>query len=46
MLVALNLILLIIPAGRFLGSDQFLLPRLLLAAERGNPLARLLVRCM
>ncbi len=46
MLVALNLIFLIIPAGRFLGTDQFLLPRLMPAAERGNPLARLLVRLM
>jgi len=46
MLVALNLIFLIIPAGRFLGTDQFLLPRLLPAATRGNPLARLLVRFM
>lgn len=46
MLVALNLIFLIIPAGRFLGTDQFLLPRLLPAATRGNALARLLVRFM
>jgi hypothetical protein len=46
MLVALNLIFLAIPAGRFLGTDQFLLPRLLPAANRGNALARLLVRLM
>lgn len=46
MLFALNLIFLIIPAGRFLGADQFLLPRLAPAAARGNPLARLLVRLM
>jgi len=46
MLVALNLIFLAVPAGRFLGTDQFLLPRLLPAADRGNPLARLLVRLM
>ena len=46
MLVALNLIFLAIPAGRFLGTDQFLLPRLLPAAERGNALARLVVRFM
>ena len=46
MLVALNLIFLAIPAGRFLGTDQFLLPRLLPAASRGNALARLLVRLM
>jgi len=36
----------IIPAGRFLGADQFLLPRLMPAAERGNLLARLLARLM
>lgn len=46
MLVALNLIFLVVPAGRFLGTDQFLLPRLAPAAARGNPLARLLVRLM
>jgi len=46
MLVALNLIFLAIPAGRFLGTDQFLLPRLLPAANRGNLLARLLVHFM
>jgi len=46
MLVALNLIFLVIPAGRFLGADQFLLPRLLPAANRGNALARLVVRFM
>ena len=46
MLFALNLIFLAIPAGRFLGVDQFLLPRLLPAANRGNVLARLLVRLM
>src|SRR6266508_45170 len=46
MLVALNLIFLAIPAGRFLGTDQFLLPRLMPAANRGNALARLLVRLM
>src|SRR5689334_21895458 len=46
MLVALNLTFLAIPAGRFLGTDQFLLPRLVPIAERGNPLARLLVRFM
>jgi hypothetical protein len=46
MLVALNLIFLAIPAGRFLGTDQFLLPLLVPAAARGNPLARLLVRLM
>ena len=46
MLVALNLIFLVIPAGRFLGTDQFLLPRLLPAANRGNALAGLLVRLM
>ena len=46
MLVALNLIFLVIPAGRFLGTDQFLLPRLMPAANRGNALARLLVRLM
>jgi hypothetical protein len=46
MLVALNLIFLAVPAGRFLGADQFLLPRLVPAADRGNPLARLLVRLM
>jgi hypothetical protein len=46
MLVALNLIFLAVPAGRFLGTDQFLLPRLVPIAERGNPLARLLVRFM
>jgi hypothetical protein len=46
MLVALNLIFLAVPAGRFLGTDQFLLPRIAPAAARGNPLARLLVRLM
>ncbi|MEP7188655.1 MAG: hypothetical protein ABI901_05595 [Roseiflexaceae bacterium] len=46
MLVALNLIFLVVPAGRFLGADQFLLPRLLPAANRGNALARLLIRFM
>ena len=46
MLVALNLIFLAVPAGRFLGADQFLLPRLAPAAARGNPLARLLVWLM
>jgi len=46
MLVALNLIFVAVPAGRFLGTDQFLLPRVMPAAERGNPLARLLVRLM
>jgi len=46
MLFALNLIFLVIPAGRFLGADQLVLPRLAPAAERGNPLARLLVRLM
>jgi hypothetical protein len=46
MLVALNLIFLIVPAGRFLGTDHYLLPRLMPAAERGNQLARLLVRFM
>jgi hypothetical protein len=46
MLVALSLIFLFVPAGRFLGVDQFLLPRLEPAASRGNPLARLLVRLM
>jgi hypothetical protein len=46
MLFALNLIFLAVPAGRFLGADQFVLPRLAPAAERGNPLVRLLVRLM
>jgi hypothetical protein len=46
MLFALNLIFLAVPAGRFLGADQFLLPRVAPAAERGNPIARLLVRLM
>ena len=46
MLFALNLMFWIIPAGRFLGADQFVLPRLAPVAERGNPLARLLVRLM
>jgi hypothetical protein len=46
MLFALNLIFLAVPAGRFLGVDQFVLPRLAPAAERGNPLARVLVRLM
>jgi hypothetical protein len=46
MLVALNLIFLAIPAGRFLGTDQFLLPRLMPVADRGNALARLLIRFM
>jgi thiosulfate dehydrogenase (quinone) large subunit len=46
MLVSLNLIFLAVPAGRFLGADQFLLPRLAPAAERGSPIARLLVRLM
>ncbi len=46
MLFALNLIFLAVPAGRFLGTDQFLLPRLAPAAEQGNRLARLLVRLM
>ncbi len=46
MLVALNLICLAVPVGRFLGADQFLLPRLAPTAGRGNPLARLLVRLM
>ena len=46
MLFALNLIFLAIPAGRFLGADQFLLPRLLPAAARGNPFARLLAWLM
>lgn len=41
MLFALNLIFLTIPAGRFLGADQFLLPRLAPAAARGNAVARL-----
>jgi hypothetical protein len=43
MLFGLNLIFLAVPAGRFLGADQFLLPRLAPAAARGNRLARLLV---
>jgi len=42
MLFALNLIFLVVPAGRFLGADQFLLPRLAPAAARGNTLARVL----
>jgi hypothetical protein len=46
MLFALNLIFLAVPAGRFLGADQFLLPRLAPAADRGNSLARLLIRLM
>jgi len=46
MLFALNLIFLAVPAGRFLGADQFLLPRLAPVAARGNPLARLLVWLM
>jgi hypothetical protein len=46
MLFALNLLFVAIPAGRFLGADQFLLPRLAPAADRGSPLARLLVRLM
>ncbi len=46
MLFALNLMFLIIPAGRFLGADQFLLPRLMPASEQGNLLARLLARLM
>ena len=46
MLVSLNLICLAVPAGRFLGTDQFLLPRLARASARGNPIARVLVRLM
>ena len=46
MLFSLNLIFLAVPAGRFLGTDQFLLPLLLPAADRGNLLARVLVRLM
>jgi len=46
MLFALNVIFVVIPAGRFLGADQFLLPRLTPAVERGNLMARLLVRLM
>jgi hypothetical protein len=46
MLFALNLIFLAIPAGRFLGADQFLFPRLAAAANRGNAVAGLLVRLM
>lgn len=46
MLFTLNLIFLAIPAGRFLGADQFLLPRLAPAAARGNPLARALAWLM
>ncbi|HEY3231430.1 MAG TPA: hypothetical protein VGJ87_19535, partial [Roseiflexaceae bacterium] len=46
MLVALSLIFLVVPAGRFLGADQFVLPRLAPAAARGNVIARLLVRLM
>jgi len=46
MLLALNLICLAVPVGRFLGADQLLLPRLAPAADRGNRLARLLVRLM
>src|SRR5262249_23247485 len=34
MLVSLNLICLVVPAGRFLGTDQFLLPRLARASAR------------
>jgi hypothetical protein len=46
MLVSLNLIFLAVPAGRFLGADQFLLPILMPAANRGNLLVRVLVRLM
>ena len=46
MLVALSLIFLVVPAGRFLGADRFVLPRLAPAAARGNAIARLLVRLM
>ena len=46
MLFALNLIFLAIPAGRFLGVDQFLLPRLAPAAARGNRFARVLAWLM
>jgi hypothetical protein len=46
MLFALNLIFLVIPAGRFLGADQFVLPRLAPATERGNLLAGVLARLM
>jgi hypothetical protein len=46
MLFALNLIFLAIPAGRFLGADQFLLPRLAPAAARGNTIARVLAWLM
>jgi uncharacterized membrane protein YphA (DoxX/SURF4 family) len=46
MLFALNLIFLVIPAGRFLGVDQFLLPRVAPAAARGNFIARVLAWLM
>jgi hypothetical protein len=46
MLFALNLIFLVIPAGRFLGADQLVLPRLVAAADRGNRFAGLLARLM
>jgi len=46
LLFALNLIFLAVPAGRCLGAEQFILPRLAPAADRGNPLARVLVRLM
>ena len=46
MLVVLNLLFVFVPAGRYLGIDRFLLPRLEDAAERGNQLARLFVRLM
>ena len=46
MLFSLNLIFLVVPAGRFLGADQFLLPILMPAANRGNLLVRVLIRLM
>jgi len=43
MLYTLGLIFLAIPAGRFLGVDALLRPRLQAATERGNRLAKILL---
>ena len=43
MLYTLGLIFLAVPAGRFIGVDAWLRPRLQPAADKGNRLAKLLL---
>lgn len=42
MLYTLSLVFICVPAGRFLGVDMWLRPRLQTAAEKGNRIARLI----